>query len=191
MVTNRSSGWRAGSSRGPTGPAFIASHASNSSRVNSWPPKGGANQRARTKRDSLPDISSRASADTVFSIATAFLRSSAQATGSAQILLNRFTGRASSDNSLSTSATSSHMSVSGSSERPVTMASAKKMPLMPPALEPATISLTTRSRSSALSSIQCSRSRYTCSVPGASSSPSAWARLARSNRQTSFSVPCM
>jgi hypothetical protein len=67
------------------------------------------------------------------------------AIGTAQNLVAADNGRASGSISRSTSASSSHNSVSGSSDWPVAIARARKMPLMPPALAPAMMSARTRS----------------------------------------------
>src|SRR3546814_10007818 len=48
-VTNRSSGWPSGISGGPAVLVSIASNASSSRLVKPSPPKGGANQRARSE----------------------------------------------------------------------------------------------------------------------------------------------
>ena len=134
-----------GKSGDPALLAAMAFNASNNSLEKTLPPKGGANQRARTKRDSLVATSSCASFATVRSTVPPRRRKIIHAIGVAQNLEKRDSGRASGSSRTSTSAISSHMSVSGSSDCPVTMAWDRNMPLMPPALDPAIISVSTRS----------------------------------------------
>jgi hypothetical protein len=81
------------------------------------------------------------------------------AIGTAQNLVAADSGRASGSSRLSTSASPSHKSVSGSSDWPVASARARKMPLMPPALAPATMSVRMRSRTALFASIAAIRSR--------------------------------
>ena len=140
-------------------PFFIASSASNNNPENTRPPKGGANQRARTKRESFVATSSFASTLTVRSIAPPLRRRIIHTIGIAQNFENRDNGRASGSSSTSTSARSSHRSVSGSSDWPVTIACAKNTPLMPPALDPAIMSVNTRILISACCSICAIKSR--------------------------------
>ena len=123
----------------------IMFNASSNNFENTFPPKGGANQRARIKRDSLIATSSCASFATVLSTAPPRRRKINQAIGVAQNLVKRDSGRASGSSNMSTSAISSHMSVNGSKDWPVTIACDRKMPLMPPALDPAMMSVKTRS----------------------------------------------
>ena len=94
----------------------IASNASSSIVVNTGPPKGGSNQRARTKRVSFSRTSDRAPAETVCSTMLSGLRSAYQASGVAQNLDRFDPGRASGASNWSTSALSSHSLVSGSSD---------------------------------------------------------------------------
>ena len=157
-VTNRSSGCPVGSSLGPVGDAAIASSASNNKVDSTRPPNGGANQRARTKRDSLLATSSRTSSETVRSTAPPLRRNMAHAIGVAQNFEKRDKGLASGSSRVSTSPFSSHMSVNGSSDWPVTIACDRKMPFIPPALDPATISASTRSLVPLLRAISAIRS---------------------------------
>ena len=99
--------------------------------------------------DSLSPTSSFASSDIAPSNAPPRRRATYQAMGSAHNLVKRLSGRASSLSNVSTSALSSHSRVSGSSDWPVTSARARNTPFSPPALAPATMSLTTRRRSPA------------------------------------------
>ena len=156
--TNRSTGCPSGTSTGPRGPASIASNASSSRFEKVSPPNGGSNQRARTKRDSLARTSSCAPSPTVRSIALPRFFIIQPAIGTAQNLVAADSGRASGSISLSTSASSSHRSVNGSSDCPVASARARKMPLMPPALAPATMSASTRSRTLLRAAISVSSS---------------------------------
>jgi hypothetical protein len=72
--------------------------------------------------------------------------------------------------SRSISAFSSHRSVSGSSEWPVEIASARKIALIPPALAPVRMSTSTRSSTPASPAIRSRSSRYTASLPGSAGS---------------------
>ena len=145
-VTNRSSGWPSGSSRGPRALAAIASSASSSSALNPAPPNGGSNQRERTKWESLARTSSRVAASASSSTAAALRPAAIHAIGSAHSFDSRVEGAASDAISASTSADSSHRSVSGSSDWPVAIACARNTPLIAPADAPATMSASTRSR---------------------------------------------
>jgi hypothetical protein len=142
-VTERSSGWPGGSRGTPVASRFIASSASSRIAVNPGPANGGANQRARTKVEILARISSRCAASLSCSIAPR-RPDNAQASGSAAALAKRERPLTCGSISRSTSAASSHRSVSGSSELPVAIASARKMALIPPALAPARMSTSTR-----------------------------------------------
>ncbi len=82
-------------SGGPAGLAAMASQASSSSPVKPSPPKGGANQRARMKLESLRRTSRRVSGATVRSTVSPRRRSSNQRIGRAQNLVRRESGRAS------------------------------------------------------------------------------------------------
>ena len=158
-VTNRSSGWCCGKRTLPVKPFAIASNASSKRPEKTLPPKGGANHRARTNRDNLVATSSFASSATRRSIAPPLRRSIIQAIGIAQNFENRENGRASGSSNTSTSAFSSHKSVRGASDCPVTIAWARKTPLMPPALDPAMISVKMRNFVPARSSTLANRSR--------------------------------
>jgi hypothetical protein len=190
-VTNRSSGWPSGSSRGPRGPAAMASNASSSRPVKRSPPNGGSNQRERTKCDSLARTSSRVPSSASASTVSPLRPAAIQASGSAHSLEKRDAGAASGAISASTSADASHRSVSGSRLCPVAIAWARKMPLMPPALAPATMSASTRTRVPPSASSAASSDAYTPSLPPPASSPAACARLARATRQISLVMPCM
>ena len=190
-VTNRSSGCPAGNNGRVTPCCFMACSASSSSAENPVPPNGGWNHRARTKPDSLVATSSCASLETVCSTVPPRLRNTAQAIGAAQNLENRDSGRASGSSSTSTSAFCSQRSVNGSSDCPVTTACERKTPLIPPALAPAMISVSTRSLVPDFASMSCSSSRYTSSLPPPAGWSSRKALLARTRCQISRVMPCM
>ena len=163
-VTNRSSGWPGGSSGASGWLSAITSSASASRREKPMPPKGGANQRERTSRDSLARTSARAAGDTLAVTILPRRPSSSATSGTAQYFMKRVTSRASGSSSTSTSARSSHSFVSGSSDWPEWMACARKMPLIPPALAPAIMSGSTRRRRPCCISMVRSKSSHTASL---------------------------
>ena len=158
-VTNRSSGWPAGSRGGSSGAASIAAKAFSSRSENPAPLNGGSNQRPRMRRDTLVRTSSRVSGATLSLTAFPGRSSTQLAIGCAQNLANRHKGRASLSVSLSISAFSSQRSVRGSSDWPECTAWARKIALIPPALAPLRISGRTRSFSPASSRICSIRRR--------------------------------
>ena len=147
-VTTRSSGWPGGSSRGPRGALPIAANASSSMLAKAGPPNGGSNQRARTKRASLARTSPPSA---LASPSSSWVSRPAayQASGNAHSFDIRDDGAAAGSSKASISAPASHNSVNGSRLCPVATAWARKMPLIPPALAPATMSGNTRRRVSA------------------------------------------
>ena len=159
--------------------------------MNTLPPNGGANQRARTNCDSLARTSLRAPRSTVVSIVFLGARLISHASGTAQILVSRDQGRASGSSSTVTSALSSHKSVNGSSDSPVVIARERNTPLIPPALAPATISVNTLSRVPDAAAICTSSARYTPSTPPDGGASSKAARLARTSFHTSLVTPCI
>ena len=117
-VTNRSSGWPAGSSGGSSGASSIAAKAVSKRLEKPLPLKGGSNQRPRIRRDTLVRTSSRVSGATLSLTALPGRLSTQLASGCAHTFAKRHSGRASGSVSLSTSAFSSQRSVRGSSDWP-------------------------------------------------------------------------
>ena len=148
-VTNRSSGWPAGSSGAPSASsAAIASSASASSREKPSPQNGGSNQRARIRRETLRRTSARVSGATL--LAHHVARAAAAATTPAAAPRTWRTREPRPRIGIE-----QHVDVGvlqpqlGSAARGSArwIAWARNTALIPPALAPATMSGSTRSRS--------------------------------------------